>query len=302
MGETPQDMADFVEYVNGPEDSPWGRKRAADGHPKPYGLKYIQLGNEEHVDDNYLQALQADGRGDVGQRPQHHPRRRRLLLRPADHRSLQVPRRRREHSGGPQEDPRTGQAAQPRGLVRRSHRHRQRRAIGRAWAACPRFIKALGQICPGAKYKVVIFELNAGCHNVGRALGNARAINEFQRLGSVPIVCSANCLQPYRQNDNGWNQGLLFLSPSQVWSQPPGYVAQMLSRWRLPQCVAGRDEEPQQFARRDGRSQRRTARRSSFRSSISKASRLHDDPATRWLSRPQPNRQGRHAQPAPSTT
>ena len=34
----------------------------------------------------------------------------------------------------------------------------------------------------------------------------------------------------FRQNDNGWNQGLLFLSPSQVWAQPPYYVTQMDSR------------------------------------------------------------------------
>ncbi|MCX7221280.1 MAG: L-serine ammonia-lyase, partial [Burkholderiales bacterium] len=36
MGETPQDMADFIEYVNGPAKSAWGRQRAADGHPAPY--------------------------------------------------------------------------------------------------------------------------------------------------------------------------------------------------------------------------------------------------------------------------
>ncbi|HEX5269685.1 MAG TPA: family 16 glycoside hydrolase, partial [Gemmataceae bacterium] len=35
MGESPGDMADFIEYVNGAADSAWGRKRAADGHPTP---------------------------------------------------------------------------------------------------------------------------------------------------------------------------------------------------------------------------------------------------------------------------
>ena len=53
MDETPQDMADFVEYINGPADSEWGRRRVADGHPAPFGLKYIQLGNEEAVNDVY---------------------------------------------------------------------------------------------------------------------------------------------------------------------------------------------------------------------------------------------------------
>jgi hypothetical protein len=108
----------------------------------------------------------------------------------------------------------------------------------------PTLITALHKLCPEAKCKVVIFEFNSNSHNLGRALGNARAINELQRLGSVTIACSANCLQPYRHNDNGWNQGLLFLSPSQVWSQPPGYVAQMLSKWRLPQCVEVQTKSP----------------------------------------------------------
>ena len=54
----------------------------------------------------------------------------------------------------------------------------------------------------------------------------------------MPVVCSANCLQPYRQNDNGRDQGLLFLTPSRVWGQPPYYVTQMISRNYLPLCVA----------------------------------------------------------------
>ena len=53
MGESPRDMADFVEYVNGPADSEWGRRRAADGHPEPYRLRYLELGNEERVDEDY---------------------------------------------------------------------------------------------------------------------------------------------------------------------------------------------------------------------------------------------------------
>jgi hypothetical protein len=53
MGETPQDMVDFIEYVKGPVDSTWGRQRAADGHPAPYELKYLELGNEERVNEDY---------------------------------------------------------------------------------------------------------------------------------------------------------------------------------------------------------------------------------------------------------
>ena len=59
MGETPQDMADFIEYAKGPAASPWGRRRAADGHPQPYRLPYIELGNEERVDEHYAARFEA---------------------------------------------------------------------------------------------------------------------------------------------------------------------------------------------------------------------------------------------------
>ena len=36
----------MVEYLDGPADSGEGRKRAANGHPQPYGVKYWQIGNE----------------------------------------------------------------------------------------------------------------------------------------------------------------------------------------------------------------------------------------------------------------
>jgi hypothetical protein len=53
MDETPQSLADFIEYANGPSESDWGRRRAADGHSAPYRLKYVELGNEEAIDEGY---------------------------------------------------------------------------------------------------------------------------------------------------------------------------------------------------------------------------------------------------------
>ncbi|MGQ8338245.1 alpha-L-arabinofuranosidase C-terminal domain-containing protein [Sunxiuqinia sp. A32] len=42
-----QDALDAIEYAIGPVDSEWGSKRAANGHPKPFPLKYISVGNED---------------------------------------------------------------------------------------------------------------------------------------------------------------------------------------------------------------------------------------------------------------
>jgi len=43
---TPQDNADWVEYCNGDTSTPYGRLRAENGHPEPYGVKCWSLGNE----------------------------------------------------------------------------------------------------------------------------------------------------------------------------------------------------------------------------------------------------------------
>lgn len=42
------DALDLVEFANGPVDSKWGKVRAEMGHPEPFGLEYLCLGNEEH--------------------------------------------------------------------------------------------------------------------------------------------------------------------------------------------------------------------------------------------------------------
>lgn len=41
-----QDALDAIEYANGPADSKWGAVRAAAGHPEPFDLNYIEVGNE----------------------------------------------------------------------------------------------------------------------------------------------------------------------------------------------------------------------------------------------------------------
>ena len=40
------DLLDLVEYCNGGLETYWGARRAANGHPAPYDLKYIEVGNE----------------------------------------------------------------------------------------------------------------------------------------------------------------------------------------------------------------------------------------------------------------
>jgi len=46
MGWVRDNFLDVVEYANGPADSKWGSLRARAGHPAPFGLKYVEIGNE----------------------------------------------------------------------------------------------------------------------------------------------------------------------------------------------------------------------------------------------------------------
>jgi alpha-L-arabinofuranosidase len=46
MGPWVQDALDAIEYANGPANTLWGAARARNGHPAPFNLKYMEIGNE----------------------------------------------------------------------------------------------------------------------------------------------------------------------------------------------------------------------------------------------------------------
>lgn len=46
MGQWVQDALDAIEYANGPTNTLWGGLRAKNGHPEPFNLKYLEIGNE----------------------------------------------------------------------------------------------------------------------------------------------------------------------------------------------------------------------------------------------------------------
>ena len=52
-----QDCLDLIEFANGPADSQWGKIRAEMGHPEPFNMKFIGVGNEQW-DDFYFKRLE----------------------------------------------------------------------------------------------------------------------------------------------------------------------------------------------------------------------------------------------------
>ncbi|KAB8161185.1 alpha-N-arabinofuranosidase [Streptomyces sp. 3MP-14] len=48
-----QDALDLIEFANGPTDSTWGGLRAEMGHPEPFGLTHVAIGNEENLAEEF---------------------------------------------------------------------------------------------------------------------------------------------------------------------------------------------------------------------------------------------------------
>jgi alpha-L-arabinofuranosidase len=226
--ETPQDAADLIEYLNGPVTSPWGRYREQNGHAEPYNVKYIEIGNEETTDAHYLERFlllyeamrPRDPKVDyiIGAwwEPDN-PVSRRIVEQLTGKAALWD-----VHVGG--DDPREG--AKVDALFTRMKR------LYQEWS-------------PGTTLKACVLEENGGQHNLRRALGHAGILNATQRHGDFVLIdCPANCLQPWHQNDNDWDQGQLFFTSSQVWGMPPYYAQQMASSAHLPCRIASEVMSP----------------------------------------------------------
>ncbi len=239
INESPGDLADLIEYANGPADSPWGARRVAAGHAEPYGLRYLELGNEERIDDEYYAKFAAIARAVWGRDPN-------IVLIAGDFRYTQPITDPLHFSGA--DSGITSLAAHAKIMAL------AKQLGGQAWfdvhvftegprvvdelAALKSYVDAIDKLADGARHHVVVFELNANSHNQQRALCNARAILFAERDGRIPFMSSANALQVDHQNDNAWDQGLLFMNPSMVWLQPPGFIWQMVADHFLPTRVA----------------------------------------------------------------
>ena len=235
--ETPQDIGDFIEYVNGPAASPWGARRASDGHPEPYRLKHIQLGNEEKVDPAYAAKFKTLAEVIWAKDSD-------IIITIGDYAYAKPITDPEKLSGAASRITNMAAHSQILELARQKNREvwfdihlNTGSPVDSTIPTFPTYVCALEQLRPEAKARTVVYELNAQIHTMRRALANAAALVAIERDGRIPVVCSASGLQVDGQNDNGWDQGLLFMNPSSVWLQPPGYVTQMFSRNYQPAMV-----------------------------------------------------------------
>jgi alpha-L-arabinofuranosidase len=248
IDESPEDMADFIEYVNGDVTTTWGARRAADGHAAPYDLQRIELGNEELIDDAYAAKFIALAAVIWAKAPT-------LVLTVGDmsyHHVISDP----AHVTGSEQPKMTTLAAYKKILDFAATKGGHLAIDVHTWTDNPEKVATevdalasfdywVHQYNPAVDYEVDVFELNANRHDVSRALGNARAIGLLeQRGGRVKVVTSANALQANGKNDNGWDQGLIFYDTQRSWLQPPAYVSQMIADNPLSSVVNSTSSNP----------------------------------------------------------
>ncbi|MDD3037595.1 family 16 glycoside hydrolase [Bacteroides sp.] len=226
VGESAQDMADMIEYLNGPITSEWGKKRAEAGHPKPYNIKYIEIGNEEviwgDIRKDYEQYIQDFNRiydaikskdskvefiSAAWWRPES-PENMKMVFDALNGKAAFWD----YHPWT--DDDRLGSQVEGELKTMRDY-----------------FLKW----DPNTTMKCALFEENGVTHDMRRALGHVTIQNAARRMGDFLLTtCAANALEPYLQNDNGWNQGQIFFNSSQAWGMPPFYATQMAAKYHKP--------------------------------------------------------------------
>ncbi|MDB5090375.1 MAG: hypothetical protein JWR09_4369 [Mucilaginibacter sp.] len=222
--DSPDDIANMVEYLTGKATSTWGGKRAMTGHIQPYKLRYIEIGNEEVI------------WGDKPEDYQHYARRFNTLYKVihAKNPDLQLICAAWWRPESPNMES-LFNAVNGKAAFWDLHVDADNADAGTTVDKNLQDMQALFKKWDaGTTLRCAIFEENGRLHNMQRALGHASILNAVRRHGDFVLTsCPANALQPYLQNDNDWDQGQIFFTPNRVWGMPPFYVQQMASENHL---------------------------------------------------------------------
>lgn len=217
MGQWTQDALDAIEYANGPTNTVWGGLRAKAGHPAPFNLKYMEIGNENGG-------------------PEYHQRWALLVnaIRekyPEMRLIVNTDLRRRPYPRVPPPDVVDEHYYEsPEAFMRRAHQydHYDRRG--------PKIFVG--------EYAVT---RNAGKGNLRAAVGEAAFMTGMERNSDIVTMASYAPLF-VNLNHRAWNPDLINFDGSQWYGIPSYYVQQMFSLNRgdatLPTTVtSGMEEE-----------------------------------------------------------
>lgn len=218
----PEDMADLVEYCWGGASTKWGALRIADGHPDPYKLRFIELGNEQY-NSNYVDQVaamekRAKSLGKGGKL---------YYISPNNNNWLH-----------------TDDAIKAEALGLKDHLLEDFHVgAGGAIESSKTMFAANTSWNEG----MVNLETNDGHHEMRRALAEAADLNEYfnqfipptsgDGIGRIKARTASFCTERSGHYD-AFDQGITFFLPNGSWIQPPGYVHKMIHESWLPDAVA----------------------------------------------------------------
>jgi alpha-L-arabinofuranosidase len=198
MGPWVQDALDAVEYANGPTNSTWGALRAQAGHPAPFHLRYLEIGNENGGPDYHQRwALMANAI-----RAQYPGLQ---LMVNTDLRGRPYPR-------------------DPKPDIVDEHYYESPEAF--MWRA--RQYDSYDRQGPKIFVGEYAVTKDAGQGNLGAALGEAAFMTGMERNADVVMMA---CYAPLFVNLNhrAWNPDLINFDSSRWYGLPGYYVQQMFS-------------------------------------------------------------------------
>ena len=218
------DWADLVDYLWAGPNTTWGAQRAADGHPDPYVLSIIELGNEQYNAAFIEQAASMEARA--------------AALGRANELTFMFP----DNNGLSAADLAKAAAA---GLpMARLGADIHVGAGGAVAAAEAGFAKA-------PAYPIIAgnFETNAdypahpgGMHGQTRALLEAADLNTWLNapaaVASRLVARAASFCNSAASNFDGVDPAISFFAGGDTWLQPPGWVHAMNAATRADQALA----------------------------------------------------------------
>lgn len=212
---SPEDYADFIEYCWGNSSTVWGHQRHLDGHPEPYNITYIELGNEQYNGHFVEQVKALEKRANE------------LGLNNTFHYIF-------PDNIGP--NAKDAAAASALGLGER--------LVVDIHSGPFDGLSRSQKIFNAESTKtwgVINLETNCGTHDMGRALDEARGMNVFFAESDARVLgrASSFCMERSGYQEGGANdQGIVFFLPNMTWLQPPGHVHAMIAKTWQPWAVA----------------------------------------------------------------